>query len=172
MAAPYTGRYASIRLTTGTTSVEMLGKWDLSITFDDIDASVFGTVWKQGMNGMQGWTGKFDGFYAVSTAVGSSGQYTLQSAALAQTKLQNIRFYLNSTGDGGSTSYFFMPHYSSNVANSAAVAVTNYDNSAGAYISNVSVGMDKAGLASVSYDVQGYGPLALYFNTSSQVMIY
>jgi hypothetical protein len=172
MAAPYTGRYASIRLSSGTTSVEMLGKWDLTIAFDDIDASVFGTVWKQDMCGMQGWTGKFDGFYAVSTAAGSSGQYTLQAAALAQTKLQNLRFYLNSTGDGGSTSYFFMPHYSSNVANSASVAVTNYATDAGAFISNVSVGQSKDGLASVSYDVQGYGALALYFNTSSQVMIY
>jgi len=164
MAAPYTGRYASIRLSSGTTSVEMLGKWDITISFDDIDASVFGTVWKQDMCGMQGWTGKFDGFYAVSTAVGSSGQYTLQAAALAQTKLQNIRFYLNSTGDGGSTAYFFMPNYSTDVS--------TYSTDNGCYISNVSIGQDKAGLASVSYDIQGYGGLALYFNTSSQAKIY
>jgi len=171
MAAPYTGRYASIRLSTGTTSVEMLGKWDLTIAFDDIDASVFGTVWKANMNGQQGWTGKFDGFFAVTT---SSGQYALQTAALAQTKLQNIRFYMNSTGDGTSSTeqLFFMPHYSSNVATTGGAAVTNYESDAGAYISNVSIGQDKGGLASVSYDVQGYGALALYIGTSSQVTIY
>jgi hypothetical protein len=164
MAAPYTGRYASIRLTTGTTTVEMLGKWDITIAFDDIDASVFGTVWKANMNGMQGWTGKFDGFFAAATSAGSSGQYTLQAAALAQTKLQNIRFYLNSTGDGGSTEYFFMPNYSTDIS--------TYSTDNGAYISNVSVSQVKDGLASVSYDIQGYGGLALYFNTSSQAKVY
>ena len=172
-AGPYTGRYACISLTTGSTApVEMLGKWDITIAFDDIDASVFGSVWKSSLNGMQGWTGKFDGFYAISTSAGTTGQFALQAAAFAQTKLQNFRFYLNSTLDGSTDALFWMPHYSSNVANRTAVAVTNYATDAGAYIGNVAVGQDKSGLATVSYDVKGYGPIALFFNTSSQVFVY
>ncbi len=163
-AGPYTGRYAAIRLSSGTTeaAVEMLGKWDLSITFDTMDASVFGSVWKKNLNGMQGWTGKFDGFYSVSTAAGSTGQKILQDDALTQTKIQNIRFYLNSTRDGSTGAYCFMPNYSS-----SHVDVTNYSTTAGAYVGNISIGQDKAGIATVSYDVKGYGPIGLFFVTSS-----
>jgi len=165
-AGPYTGRYASVRASTSglysDPAVEMLGKWDLTITFDDIDASVFGSVWKKNLSGMQGWTAKFDGFYSISTAANSTGQQTLQQAALNQTKIQDIRFMLNSSGDGSTGWYAWMPNKSSSHAD-----VTNYSTTAGAYIGNISIGQDKSGLGTVSYDVKGFGPIGLFYVTSS-----
>ncbi len=166
-AGPYTGRYASVRVSTSallysSPAVEMLGKWDITITFDDIDASVFGSVWKKNLNGMQGWTGKFDGFYSVSTAIGSSGQAVLQQTAFDQTKIQDIRFHLNSTGDGSTGVYCWIPNCVSSHAE-----VTNVSTTAGAYIGNMAIGQDKSGLGTVSYDVKGFGPIGLFFVTSS-----
>jgi len=167
-AGPYTGRYASIKFSTAdamawtATAVELLGKWDIVISLDTVDASVFGSVWKKNVCSMQGWTGKFEGFYSVSTEVGTTGQMVLQQAALDQLKIQNIRFYLNSTGDGSTGAYCFMPNYQSSHTD-----VTNYSTIAGCYIGNISVGQDKAGLATISYDIKGYGPLGLFCVTSS-----
>jgi len=172
-AGPYTGRYASIKATTaGTamaytaTAVEMLGKWDIVINLDTVDASVFGSVWKKNLCSMQGWSGKFEGFYSVSTAAGSTGQMILQQAALDQTKIQDIRFHLNSTGDGSTGVYCFIPNFCSSHTD-----VSNYSTTAGCYIGNIGIGQDKAGLATISFDIKGYGPLGLFCVTSSDATL-
>jgi len=163
-AGPYTGRYACIKATTdstamayGANAVEMLGKWDITIALDTVDASVFGSVWKKNLCSMQGWTGKFEGFYSVSTVALSTGQMILQKAALDQTKIQEIRFYISSTKDGSTVAYCLMPNYSASPTD-----VTNYSTSAGCYIGNISVGQDKSGLGTISYDIKGYGPIGLF----------
>ncbi len=171
-AGPYTGRYASIKFSTAdamaytATAVELLGKWDVVIALDTVDASVFGSVWKKSLCSMQGWTGRFEGFYSVSTAAGSTGQMVLQQSALDQLKIQNIRFYLNSTGDGSTGAYCLIPNYCSSHTD-----VSNYSTTAGCYIGNISIGQDKAGLATVSYDIKGYGPLGLFLVTSSDATL-
>ena len=136
MGTPLMGRYASIKK--GSVLVQNLGKWTLDIKMDEIDTSVFGSVWGKKIPGMQSWTGSIEGFYDPAD---STGQKALQDAALAATKLTDIRFYIDSTN-------YWTPD------------VTG-ESDAGAYISSVSVGHDKAGVASITMAVIGYGKIAL-----------
>jgi len=136
MGTPLMGRYASIKK--GSVLVQNLGKWTLDIKMDEIDTSVFGSVWGKKIPGMQAWTGSIEGFYDPAD---STGQKALQDAALAATKLTDIRFYIDSTS-------YWTPD------------VTG-ESDAGAYISSVSVGHDKAGVASVTMAVIGYGKIVL-----------
>ncbi len=154
MATPLTGRVASIRLgeaasSSGGTTVSNLGHWEIAISFDELDASVFGTVWKKNMTGMQGWSGTVEGFFDTSTELNT--QITgLLDKALDATLVQNIKFYLQT-----SSGLYFMPNYTT-------LGGINTDTGAGAYISNVRITHDKGGLASASYNVLGYGGLALF----------
>jgi len=130
------GRYASIKK--GSTLVQNLGKWTLNIKMDEIDTSVFGSVWGSKVPGMQSWTGTLEGFYDPAD---TTGQKVLQDAALAATKLTDIRFYIDSTS-----------YWTPDVTGESA---------AGAYISGLDVAHDKAGVASVTMNVIGYGKIAL-----------
>ena len=73
---PRSGRYASIRISTGTTVglIDLLGHWEISMDLDQIDASKFGTVWKVPVPGMQGWSGTIEGFYEAATSSGNFNQ--------------------------------------------------------------------------------------------------
>jgi len=137
MGTPLRGRYASVKI--GSTLIQNLGKWGIGVTTDEIDASVFGTTWKQTMTGYQGWSGSLEGFYDVAD---TTGQLALQNAMLSATKVTDIRFYIDSTS-------YWTPD------------VTN-DSDAGCYVSSMNIEHDKAGIASVSFNVVGYGQLGLY----------
>lgn len=136
MGTPLMGRYASVKV--GSVLVQNLGKWDLDIKMGEIDVSVFGSVWGKKIPGMQDWTATLDGFYDPSDTV---GQKVLQDAALAATKLTDIRFYIDSTS-------YWTPD------------VTG-ETGAGAYITDVKVTHDKAGVAALSMSVVGYGKIAI-----------
>lgn len=161
MATPLSGRYASVRTYASGSSGEPnspgilvgnLGHWEVAISFDELDASVFGTVWKANMVGMQHWSGTIEGFFDAAT---SSGQQigAILGRGLDATKLQDIRFYLQT-----SSGMFFMPTYPTYTAST--------DLSAGAYVSNIRIAHDKNGLASASYSIVGYGGLALFSGSS------
>jgi hypothetical protein len=160
---PYAGRYASITITSSS-PIDLMGKWDISVAFDDIDASSFGTTWKKGMYGMQGYSGSFDGFLTLSTVTGSTGQHALINLALSQTKLQSLKLFLNSSIGPSTGVLFWMPNYSTDNA--------NHSTDAGAYIGTFANGIDKNGLATISFNFTGYGPLAMYKDTSSQAFIF
>jgi len=130
------GRYASIKK--GTTLIQNLGRWTLDIKMDEIDVSVFGTVWGKTIPGMQKWTATIEGFYDPGD---TNGQKALHDAALAATKLTDVRFYIDST------SYW-------------ACNLTG-DSNAGAYITGINVNHDKAGVAAITMNVVGYGSLIL-----------
>jgi hypothetical protein len=136
MPDPLMGRYATVKL--GTTLVENLGRWNINIALDEIDVSAFGTVWKKNQPGFQGWTGTIEGMYDPAD---TDGQKTLHDAALAATKIQNIRFYIDSTS-------YWTPDTTDDAAN-------------GCYISSVDITHDKAGVAQVTMNIIGYGKLAL-----------
>jgi len=136
MNEPLMGRYASIKV--ATTLVENLGKWSLDIKMDEIDTSVFGSVWGRKIPGMQAWTGTLEGYYDPAD---TNGQKVLQDAALAATKLTTIRFYIDSTS-------YWTPDVTS-------------ETNAGAYISSISINHDKAGVAAITMNVIGYGKIAL-----------
>lgn len=164
MATPLSGRYASIRIEGVVSSsdypglvVDNFGHWEVAINFDELDASVFGTVWKKNMTGMQGWSGTVEGFFDSNTSSGKQIAGIL-NASLDATLIQDFRFYLQT-----SSGLFFMPNFST------YTGTTDNDTAAGAYISNVRIAHDKSGLASASYNVLGYGSLGLFMGASSGV---
>lgn len=136
MGDPLMGRYASVKL--GTDLVANLTNWTININMDNIDVSAFGSVWGKGMPGMQSWTGSAVGHYDPAD---TAGQAVLQSDALNATKITNIKFFIDNT--------------------SAWVPDITSDSDAGCYINTVNIAHDKAGVASVTYDIIGYGPLVL-----------
>jgi hypothetical protein len=87
---------------------------------------------------MQSWTASIDGFYDPAD---TTGQKALHDAALAATKLTDVRFYIDSTS-----------YWTPDVTGESA---------AGAYITSINVGHDKAGVASVTMNVVGFGKIAL-----------
>ncbi len=148
MATPLTGRYCSFQVSTGTTGVvQNLGRWEVNITMDEMDASCFGDVWKANMTGMQGWNGTIEGFFDPSTT--GHQIITVLKDAVQATKIQDIRFYLTTA-----TSWWFMPPFNNSTWYS-------YDADAGAYFSNVRIGAEKNSLISFSASVLGYGALVL-----------
>lgn len=166
MATPYNGRYCWFSAGTSASKTELMGHWEINLGLDELDASEFGTVWKKSMNGMQGWTGTVSGFLFVSDTEGSTmGQYQLQNAALNQTKLQDVRFWVDSTESGSNSTArkFWMPNYSS--------MVSNYSTEAGCYIGTINMAADKNNLTTVSYSVRGFGPIGLYVGTSSSLVV-
>jgi hypothetical protein len=136
MPDPLNGRYAAVKI--GTALIQNLGKWSVDIKMDEIDVSVFGSVWGKKIPGVQSWTGSLDGFYDPAD---TTGQKVLSAAALAATKVTNMRFYIDSTS-------YWCPDVTA-------------DSGAGAYISSVSISHDKAGVASLTMSVIGFGPLLL-----------
>ena len=140
MGTPLMGRYASVKLgtETGEDLIANLGSWSIDINMDDIDVTAFGSVWGKSMPGFQRWTATIEGYYDPAD---STGQAVLQSNALSATKITDIRFYIDSTS-------YWTPDTSS-------------DADAGCYINTVSIRHDKAGVAAVTYNVLGYGPLKL-----------
>lgn len=154
MATPFTGRYCVIALSSGTSGyVNNLGRWEININMDELDASDFGTVWKKNMTGQQGWNGSIEGFFDPSTA--GHQMISLLNGALDATKIQDIRFYLNTA-----TSMFFWPAYTT-------IAANGYSTDYGAYISNVRITAEKNNLIGFSCNVLGYGAIALFNATSA-----
>lgn len=144
-STPLQGRYASVYLGDKSTGklVESLGTWTIEFSLDEIDVSVFGSVWKKNITGMQGWRGTLAGIYDVAD---TTGQTVLREASLAATKVTNIRFYVNSTS-----------YWSPNITGDS-----DSDAAAGCYIGTVSVTHDKAGVAQITMNVLGFGPLKYY----------
>lgn len=136
MGDPLKGRYASVKL--GSDLVQNFGRWSLNFDLDEIDVTVFGSVWKKSVPGFQGWGATVEGFYDPAD---TTGQLALQSDALSATKVTDLRFYINSDS-------YWTPD------------VTN-DSDAGAYITGIAIDHDKAGVATVSFTVVGFGPLTL-----------
>jgi len=135
MGSPLMGRNARVKLSTYT--ILNLASWDMNIATDELDASVFGTGWGATMPGMQKWTCAVAGLYDRAD---TTGQKALMDAKVAGTKLTDIRFYLDNTS-------YVRPD------------LTN-DSDSGAYITGMTVKMDKSGLGQVTFNVVGVGPLA------------
>ena len=160
MATPLTGRNCSVRLSTDWTIIDNLGHWEITIANDELDASVFGTVWKANMIGMQGWSGTVEGFFDTSTATNKQIA-GLMDASLKATKIQDIRFHL-------STGLFWMPNFTTLIISTGDGDSTACDQ--GAYISNIRVTADKNALISASFNVVGYGALGLFTSTAAMVI--
>ena len=137
MGDPYNGRFATIKLSG--TLIQNMGRWNLNVKMDDIDVSAFGTQWGKRVPGMQSWTATLSGNYDASD---NTGQRALQAAALAATKIQDLRLYLDAVS-------YWKP-------------ATDVDGNYGCYISGITIQHDKSGVASVEFNVLGYGEIKLY----------
>lgn len=135
MGDPRMGRFASIKI--GTTLVENMGRWTLNLTGAEIDVSAFGTVWEKRMPGMLGWTATLEGNYDPSD---TTGQEVLVAAKIEATKITNLRLYVDET------TYW---------------TIDTEDPDNGCFVRSVDIVQDKAGVATVTIGILGFGALKL-----------
>ena len=134
MGTPLMGRYAKV--TIGSSLVANLGRWNIDIKMDSIDVSAFGTVWGKFLPGMQNWSGTFEGHYDPSD---TEGQAAMEALALSAGAIANIQFWVDAT-------HFWRPD-------------VGEDSGAAIYITGWTIQHDKAGVATLTVNFVGYGPL-------------
>lgn len=132
------GNNAKVAL--GSTTVLGMGNWRFSgITVDLLETTAFGDTAKQFMTGLLDYgTATFGGLYDLSNAGGVS---TLLSALFNNSKIGDIRFYLNSVS-----------YWTPNITVLSA---------AGMLVQTVPVGQDKSGLGTIEFNGKFTGPLVL-----------
>lgn len=141
MGKPLMGRFASIKIEDemGVPQlVENMGRWTLNLTGAEIDVSCFGTEWERKMPGMQGWAATLEGNYDPAD---DTGQKLLVKAKLKAEKLTTLRLYLDDE------SYYEID--------------TEEDPDNGCFIRNVDIVQDKAGVATITIGVLGFGAIRL-----------
>jgi hypothetical protein len=128
------------KVTLGTDTVVGMGNWKLNgITVDQLESTAFGDTAKQYMTGLVDYgTVEFGGLYDPAD---TTGQNVLVAAMLANTKVTNIRLYVDATS-------YWAP-------NITAVSA------AGMYVTSVPIGFDKSGLGTISFSGKCTGPWVL-----------
>lgn len=128
------------KVTLGSDTVVGMGNWKLNgITVDQLESTAFGDTAKQYMTGLVDYgTVEFGGLYDPAD---TTGQNVLVAAMLANTKVTNIRLYVDATS-------YWAP-------NITAVSA------AGMYVTSVPIGFDKSGLGTISFSGKCTGPWVL-----------
>ena len=153
---PFTGRYCAFKIN-GTT-IRGVGSWRIAIATASIDASDFTTVWKKNLTGSVGWSASVSGYFDGATD--STGMLlTMVKKGFQGDKLQDARFYLNTA-----TSYFWMPQHTTEGASTAST-------DAGCYIGNMTFEAGKDDIIRSTFDIQGYGPIALFGSSTGQIIM-
>lgn len=129
------------KVTLGSTTVLGMGNWRMTgITVDLLETTSFGDTAKQFLTGLVDFgTVTFGGLYEMSN---TGGQSTLISAALNNSKIANLRLYLNSVS-------YWVPNISHGTMGSDA----------GVLITNVVIGQDKSGLGTIEFTGKYTGPV-------------
>lgn len=128
------------KVTLGAGLVVGMGNWKLDgITVDLLESTAFGDTAKQYMTGLLDY-GKvsFGGLYDPAD---TTGQNVLVSAMLNNSKIGNIRLYVDNTS-------YWTP-------NVTAVSA------AGMLVQSIPIGMDKSGLGTIEISAQCTGPWVL-----------
>jgi len=161
------GRYASLKYSTelagaaaapGAT-VNYIGSWDLTISLDTMDATYFGSVWKDQDVGMQSWTASVAGYIDVTTE--SSHHNKLIDDSIEGRLVQDIRLHEGPTATGA----YWIPNAHSTYGGA------DYSTDYGAYITNYRVTASKDGIHTVAFDLVGNGGLIYLTGGSSYVVI-
>lgn len=128
------------KVTLGSNTVVGMGNWKLSgITADLLESTAFGDTAKQYMAGLIDYgTVEFGGLYDPAD---TAGQNVLLSAMLNNSKIGNIRLYVDNTS-----------YWTPNVTLVPA---------AGMILQSVPIGMDKSGLGTISFSGKCTGPWVL-----------
>jgi len=128
------GKDASIKL--GTSEVIQCRSWNMPIAASEYEASCLGDDWEKGIPVINNWSATLE---AIFDPADTNGQLALQTAALANTKITNLKLYINGTN-------YWSPD-------------TTADTSAGAYIFGMRVQQARAGVAIVEFSLKGFGPI-------------
>lgn len=128
------------KVTLGTNTVVGMGSWELSgITVDQLDATAFGDVAKEFVTGLLDYGNiSFSGLYDPAD---TTGQTVLITALSNNTKVTNIRLYVDATS-------YWMPDITTDAA-------------AGMYVTNCSIKADKGALSTINFTGKATGPWAL-----------
>lgn len=132
------------KVTLGSATVVGMGSWKLNgITVDLLESTSFDDTAKQYMTGLLDYgTVEFAGLYDPAD---TTGQGILVSAMLNNSKIANIRLYVDNTS-------YWTPNVTTGSGGLAA---------AGLYLTAVPIGMDKSGLGTISFSGKCTGPWCL-----------
>lgn len=131
--AANTGKVAKVTL--GSHTVLNLTTYTLNIDGPLLEEPVFADEWMQTIGqAVKSWGGTVEGLVDLAD---TTGQIVLEAAALAGTKITNIRFYLDATN-----------YWASDTAGDA---------DAGVYISNWNSSAGANDITRVSFDFRGHG---------------
>jgi hypothetical protein len=128
------------KVTLGSSTVVGMGNWKMpGVSPDLLESTAFGDTSKQFMTGLLDYGGvTFGGLYDPSD---STGQAILVSANINNSKIANIRLYVDATS-------YWTP-------NVTAVSA------AGMIMQSVAIGADKSGLATIEFSGKCTGPWVL-----------
>jgi hypothetical protein len=128
------------KVTLGTNTVVGMGNWKLSgISVDLLETTAFGDTAKQFITGLLDYGGiTFGGLYDPGD---STGQQTLVSANINNSKIANVRLYVDDNS-----------YWTPNVTVLSA---------AGMIMQSISIGQDKSGLGTIEFSGKCTGPWVL-----------
>ncbi len=128
------------KVTLGSDTVVGMGNWKLEgITVDLLESTAFGDTAKQYMPGLIDYgTVSFGGLYDPAD---TTGQSVLVSAMLNNSKITNVRLYVDNTS-------YWTPNLTALSA-------------AGMILQGVPIGMDKSGLGTIEFSGKCTGPWTL-----------
>lgn len=131
---------SNAKVTLGSDTVVGMGNWKLSgITADLLESTAFGDSAKQYMTGLIDYgTVEFGGLYDPAD---TTGQNILLSALLNNSKIANVRLYVDNTS-----------YWTPNVTGVSA---------AGMILQSCPIGMDKGALGTISFSGKCTGPWVL-----------
>ena len=140
------------KVSLGASTIIGMGTWSLSgITADQMESSAFGDNWKTYEFGMKdGGQVTFNGFLDPADV---TGQEALQKANIANTDLTSLRLWVDATSyyEPNQTTSYFSPNLTS--AQNTPVSYVN--------IISYDIGMDKSGLATISFTAKVSGVMVL-----------
>jgi hypothetical protein len=140
------------KVTLGAHKIVGIGNWSLDgIQAEEFDASEFGDNWKKFLYGMKdGGTISFAGHYEPAD---HTGQQALQQANLYNSAITNLRLYLDNTSywEPCQSAGYFSPQ----LTTGAPTHVSNVR------VTAFNVGLDKSGLATVSFTAKVSGVMVL-----------
>ena len=135
---PRAGNHAKV--TKGGSTVLGMGNWKMDgISTDQLEYTSFGDTAKKFISGMLDYGQiTFSGFYDPAD---TSGQDAIFKANLSNTKLTDLRLYINNTS-----------YWCANLTS---------DSASGAYVTSASIGFDVNGLGTIEFTLKATGPWTL-----------
>lgn len=149
--ATYNGREARITVNASTAEalITEMGSFSINRGAGELDTTAFGDGWSKSDVGMLKWSGSLSGFFDPED---TTGQQVLEDAFAAGSLIGDIRFYIEYSETPGDTVRYLTPD-------------TTTDPNAGLRITSMDVSVDKSGVAQLSVNFSGSGPVHVVSET-------